>query len=109
MRVASKKGTPMPSDSKPFTIFRSAAEELAMQLDEQAWDNEGGRKHSTPAFVRHCPRDQLPYQVVLGHPHDIALRRSFATMREAEAFIRYNSPAAGPQLSTLYDRPASKS
>jgi hypothetical protein len=51
----------------------------------------------------------LPYQAVLTRPRGEPLNRSFATMREAEAFVRSNTPARGQALSALYDRPASYS
>ena len=50
----------------------------------------------------------LPYAVVLMRTHGRLFEKSFATMREAETFIRRNSPASLPALSTLYDRPASE-
>jgi hypothetical protein len=103
----------MPSDTpatrKPFTIFRSAAEEVEMKIAEEKWENEGGRMKPGALCVTHLPGAELPYGVVLKSSHGLALHQSFPTMREAEAFIRRNSPAPSPGLSTLYDQPASES
>ena len=52
---------------------------------------------------------KLPYKVVLTHYKRPGSEHSFATMREAEAFIRRNMPAPGPALSKLYDRDAGES
>ena len=97
----------MPSDTppprKPFTAFRSAAEEAAMKVEQK-----GGRVKALAPRVMHVPGADLPYQAVLSGPPGQAPRRSFATMREAEAFIRCNSPLPAAALSALYDRPAPK-
>ena len=93
---------------KAFTIFISAAEEAAMRIEEQKWDNEGGRMASAAGHVTHLAGAELPYTVVLTRPQGRSFERSFATMREAEAFIRRNTPVPRPALSTLYDRPASE-
>jgi hypothetical protein len=97
--------------SKPqsFTVFRSAAEEVRVKIEKQAWENEGGHMKSTKGRVTHVPNAVLPYVAVLTHPGDEATEHSFATMREAEAFIKANTPESGTVLSTLYDRPASAS
>ena len=78
-----------------------------MKRDEQSWDNEGGHMSSTAGRVTHAPRAVLPYVVVLQHQGGEPTERAFATMREAEAFIRRNTPVPGATLSALYDRPAS--
>jgi hypothetical protein len=41
---------------------------------------------------------------VLTHSACPKTEHVFATMREAEAFIRRSTPSLGPALSTLYDR-----
>ena len=94
---------------KSFTAFRSAAEEAAMKREEQTWDNEGGHMSSTAGRVKHVPGAALPYVAVLLHPGSEATEHSFATMREAEAFIKRNTPVSSASLSALYDRPASDS
>jgi hypothetical protein len=101
------------SQGKSFTAFRSAAEEAdtkrerdAMKREEQSWDNEGGHMSSTAGRVTHVSGADLPYVVVLTHHESDPTKHSFATMREAEAFIKRNTPVPGRVLSALYDRPA---
>jgi len=74
---------------------------------EQSCDNEGGHMSSTAGRVTRVPGAELPYVAVLSHHDSDATEHSFATMREAEAFIKRNTPPQGRLLSTLYDRPAS--
>ena len=92
---------------KSFTASRSAAEETEMMSDEHSWDNEGGHMSSTAGRVMRSSGADLPYIVVLTHHLSDATRHSFATMHEAEAFIKRNTPVPGAVLSTTYDRPAS--
>ncbi len=49
---------------------------------------------------------ELPYTAVLTHPNGLKLYQSFQTMREAETFIRRNTPVPTQSISTLYDQPA---
>jgi len=63
----------------------------------------------TAGHVLYSTGTAMPYEVVLTRPLGRPLRRSFGTMREAEAFVRRNSAVPPPALSTLYDRPASNS
>jgi hypothetical protein len=72
-------------------------------------DDEGGHMSSTSGRVIHNPSAKLPYLVVLAHDESEDTEHSFATMREAEAFIKRNTPASAASLSSLYDRPASDS
>ena len=93
---------------KSFSIFRSAAEEAATRLEHDMWDNEGGHMSATAGRVVRNRSAELPYTVIL-QPHvSQATEHHFATMREAEAFIRRNTPVPGATLSALYDRPASE-
>ena len=62
---------------------------------------------STAGRVKHVPQAALPFVAMLAHHKCEATEHSFATMREAEAFIERNTPVPGPALSSLYDRPAS--
>jgi len=57
--------------------------------------------------VSYTAQAALPYQAVMTRAQGQPLYRSFATMREAEAFIRRNTPVPARTISTLYDRPAS--
>jgi len=102
------------SKGKSFTAFRSAAEEAdakrdAMKREEQTWDNEGGHTSSTAGRVVHISGAELPYVVMLTHQGSEGTEHGFATMREAEAFIKRNTPVPGRALSALYDRPKSDS
>ena len=84
-----------------------------MNADTDSWDNEGGQlgaaegghMSSSSGRVLRVPGAELPYTVILTRP-DLDLRQSFRTMREAEAFVRRNTPVPTPALSTLYDRAA---
>ena len=97
------------SKYKSFTAFSSAAAEANTKREEQSWDHEGGHMSSTSGRIMHHPDAKLPYVVVLTHQGSEATERSFATMREAEAFIKRNTPVPGRKLSRLYDRPPSNS
>lgn len=89
---------PMP---KHFTAFYSVAEEAVAQTE--CWDNEGGHMSSTCGRVVCTPDAELPYKAVLTHHERPESARPFATVREAEAFIRRNTPVPAPR-STLYDQ-----
>lgn len=83
-----------------------------MNVDTDSWDNEGGQlgtaddghMSSSSGRVLRVPGAELPYMVVLTRPDVVDLRRSFRTMREAQAFLRKHTPVPAPALSTLYDR-----
>lgn len=97
-----------------LAAFRTAAEDAKRESDpmkpeEQVWENEGGHMSSTSGRVMHVPDAELSYVVVLTHDGSEATEHAFATMREAEAFIKRNTPKPRPALSPLYDRPASDS
>jgi hypothetical protein len=94
---------------KSFTAFRSAAEEAEMKNAEQDWANEGGHMSSTSGRVMHRPGEDLPFVAILSHQGSERTEHGFATMHEAEAFIKRNAPVAERKLSKLYDRPASDS
>jgi hypothetical protein len=94
------------SKDTSFTVFRTAVEEAQLRQDGQAWDNEGGHMSSTGGRIMRKPEAELPYVVTLTHHLREATEHSFASMREAEAFIKRNTPVPGAVLSTTYDRPA---
>ncbi len=85
-----------------------------MNIDTECRDNEGGysgiaeggHMSSSSGRVVRVPGAELPYTVILTRLHLVDLSRSFRTMREAEAFVRRNTPVPAPVLSTLYDRAA---
>ena len=97
------------SKGKSFTVFHSAAEEAEMKRAEQDWANEGGHMSSTSGRVIHRPNEDLPFVAILSHHGSECTEHGFATMREAEAFIKRNTPVPERKLSKLYDRPASES
>jgi hypothetical protein len=61
---------------------------------------------STTGRVIRRPGAALPYAAVLSHHGGEPTEHAFATMREAEAFIKRNTPVPGRTLSDLYDRSA---
>jgi hypothetical protein len=100
------------SKSKSFSAFRSAAEEVetkrareAMKREEHAWENEGGHMSSTAGRIMHISSAARPYVVTLAHHGGETTERGFATMQEAEAYIKRNTPVPIAVLSTTYDRP----
>ena len=78
-----------------------------MTRQEQGWEHEGGHMSSTGGRVMHVLGAERPYVVVLSHHESETTEHGFATMREAEAFIKRNTPVPRRALSELYDRPAS--
>ena len=104
-------------ERKPYTIFSSAADEIALQnashqrarssSAEESWDNEGGHMSSTAGSVQQSPGSPLPFVATLSHHRCEPTHHPFATMREAEAFIRRNTPVPSRSLATTYDRPPS--
>ena len=106
---------PAEEKTKSFTAFRSAAEEArtkrehdAITREEPAGDNEGGHMSSTAGRIKRVSHSQLPYLVTLAHHGGQPSEHAFSTMREAEAYIKRNTPVPGAILSTTYDRPASE-
>jgi hypothetical protein len=73
---------------------------------EQTWKDEGGHMSSTAGRVMHVAGAALPFVAVLAHQGSGATEHGFATMREAEAFIKRNTPVPTRKLSPIYDRPA---
>src|SRR4051794_26273793 len=95
-----------------FSAFRTAGEEAKMKREkselktgEQASDNEGGHMSSNAGRVVQRSGAGLPFVAVLAHQGGEATEHAFATMREAEAFIKRNTPVPNRTLSPLYDRP----
>jgi hypothetical protein len=94
-----------PTSGKHFTPFYSVAEEAMAKAEEESWDNEGGHMSSTCGRVVCTPNARFPYKVVLTHHGHADTARAFDSIREAEAFIRRNTPVPLAR-STLYDRDA---
>ena len=86
-----------------FTIFRSAAEEAKMKVAEDNWDNEGGHMSCTCGRIVKISGVDKPFKVIMSREVGEASIHWFATMREAEAFVRRNTPRP-PERSTVYDR-----
>ena len=97
---------PTPKGGKHFTPFYSAAEEAITKAEEDG-SKDGGHMSSTCGRIVHTPGADLPYKVVLTHDGREETAHAFATMREAEAFIRRNTPVPAPR-STLRDQDASE-
>ena len=96
---------PTPKGGKHFTPFYSATEEAMTNAEEQGSDNEGGHMSSTCGRIVRTPGADLPYKVMLTHDGRAETPHAFATMREAEAFIRRNTPVPAAR-STLRDHDA---
>jgi hypothetical protein len=77
-----------------------------MKVEQDNWDNEGGHVSSATGRVARTLDAELPYTVLLTHDGGDVTERAFATMREAEAFIRRNTPRPPVPRRTLYDRAA---
>ena len=99
----------MPEETEP------SAEQFAKPLAQNAagapnggsdgWENEGGHMSSRFGRIVHNAAGQKPYKVILSHDQGAESERAFATMRDAEAFVRRNTPRPKPQ-STFWDRSA---
>jgi hypothetical protein len=88
------------SGAKHAIGLRSAAE------DATGSAGEGGHMSSERGRIVQSPGADLPYKVILSHDGSRDTDHAFATMREAEAFIKRNTPVpAAPR--TTYDREAS--
>lgn len=97
---------PAPKGGKHFTPFYSAAEEAVTKAEEET-SKDGGHMSSNYGRIVRTPGADLPYKVVLTHHGRAESTQSFATMREAEAFIRRNTPVPAPR-STLRDQDATE-
>jgi len=76
------------------------------EREEQRWENEGGHMSSMSGRVVRRSNGGLPFVAILAHDGGEPTEHAFATMREAEAFIKRNTPVPQRTLSPLYDRPA---
>jgi hypothetical protein len=89
-----------------FSIFRSAGEEAEMkERDERQQEGEGGHMSCTSGRVVSSPGAKLPFKAVMTRADGDTFEVSFATSREAEAFVCRNTPCP-PARSTTYDRDA---
>jgi hypothetical protein len=92
-----------PPSPKHFTAFRSAAEEARAGIPQTIEAHDRGQLGAVRGRIVHTPGARSPYKVVLTHPGQADSARAFDSMREAEAYIRDNTPGPAPR-STLYDR-----
>jgi hypothetical protein len=92
--------TPKP---RSFSVFRSAAEEAKIKDDEQNWENEGGHMSCESGRVMTVKGSDKSFKVIMSRSGGETSEHWFATMREAEAFVRRNTPRP-PERSTTYDR-----
>jgi hypothetical protein len=69
---------------------------------------EGGHMSSRFGRVSRTSDPRLPYKVILTHDQCAETTCSFATMREAEDYIRRNTPRPRPR-STFWNRDAPES
>ena len=74
-----------------------------MRDDEQISDNEGGHMSCTSGRVITARGSDKPFKVIMSRAGGETSEHWFATMREAEAFVRRNTPRP-PERSTTYDR-----
>jgi hypothetical protein len=75
-----------------------------MRAAQDGWTNDGGHMCAEGRVVLN-PAEGLPYLVILTRQEGGTIERFFTTMREAEAFVRRNTPAAAAPCST-FERPA---
>ena len=99
---------PRTTKRKGFTIFRSAAEEARWRDEEQSWYNEGGHMSCTSGRIVNVIGASKSFKVIMSREDNETFVHSFATMREAEAFVRRNTPRP-PLRSTIYDRESGSS
>lgn len=79
---------------------------MARPEDEEA--REGGHMSSRFGRVVRTSDRHRPYTAILTHDECAETKCSFATMQEAEAYIRRNTPRPRPR-STFWNRDAPES
>ena len=79
-----------------------------MKKEEPLWDNEGGHMSCTSGRIVRVTDTRNRFKAIMSQTSGGTVEREFATMREAEAFVRRNTPQA-EERSTLYDRDAEHS
>lgn len=86
-----------------FSIFRSAGEEAEMTANSRRRrEDEGGHMSFAAGKVVSTRGAEMPFQAVMTRDDGTKSEVSFASMGEAEAFIRRNTPSP-PARSTTYD------
>lgn len=89
--------------SHPAVDRTPAAAEPARRLQEEIWDNDGGHVKATGWRVILNPDDDLPFTAILTPGVGGPVEQRFATMREAEDFIKQGTCLQAPALSSEYD------
>src|SRR5437763_2728954 len=86
----------MPDETQPsaeqLTSSRDAISVGASNGASQSWENEGGHMSSRFGRIVRDPAGQKPYKVILSHDQGAESERAFATMRDAEPFVRRKPP-----------------
>ena len=86
-----------------FSIFRTAGEMANMRKgDAQQRANEGGHMSCTRGRIVSSPGTGLPFTAIMTREDGGTFEVAFATMSDAEAFIRRNTPSPS-RRSTTYD------
>ena len=88
-----------------FSIFRTAQEEAHMKVEEANRDTEGGHMSCTTGRIVSVPGSDKPFKAIMSQESGQTSEHLFATMQEAEAFLRRNTPRPQPR-STTYDHGA---
>jgi hypothetical protein len=95
----------VPTNSDQFTSSGVVDADASSKRAAGAWENEGGHMSSRFGRIVRDTTVHPAYKVVLSHDDGDESERAFATMREAEAFVRRNTPR--PQVrNSLRDRDA---
>lgn len=90
---------------KGSSIFRSAQEEADLKIEEANRDSEGGHMSCTTGRIVSVPGSDKPFKAIMSQESGETSEHLFATMQEAEAFLRRNTPLPQPR-STTYDHGA---
>ena len=86
-----------------FSIFRSAGEEAEMRKGEGPQrEGEDGHMSCTSGRIVSSPAGEMAFKAVMTREDGSTFEVAFATMGEAEAFIRRNTPRPADR-STTYD------
>lgn len=88
---------------RKFSIFRSADEEAKLrELAVARSKGEGGHMSCTSGRIVSIPNTPTPFKAVMIRDDGSFFEKLFATMGEAEAYIRRNTPIP-PVRGTTYD------
>lgn len=90
-------------EGRRFSIFRSAGDEEKTRASSQARrDGEGGHMSCTSGRIVSTPGAKEPFKAVMTGGDGRTFEIAFATMAEAEVFVRRNTPKPATR-STTYD------